>query len=75
MVTNGDNGTIGANCANDDQFEKIMIHWSYKGCNGDNLVRMTTKVSMSTMVSMATMVTTISMMIVETSAPMATKTI
>ena len=42
MVTNGDNCTIGANGANDDPFETMMIHWSYNrsngdnGCNGDN---------------------------------------
>ena len=36
MVTNGDNGTIGANEANDDPLETMMIHWSYKGSNGDN---------------------------------------
>ena len=36
MVTNGDNGTIGANGANDDPFETMMIHWSYNGFNGDN---------------------------------------
>ena len=35
-VTNGDNGTIGANEANDDPFETIMIHWSYNGSNDDN---------------------------------------
>ena len=34
MVTNGDNGTIGANRANDDPFETMMIHWSYNGSNG-----------------------------------------
>jgi hypothetical protein len=26
MVTNGDNGNIGANGANDDPFETMMIH-------------------------------------------------
>jgi hypothetical protein len=26
MVTNGDNGTIGANGANDHPFETMMIH-------------------------------------------------
>ena len=36
MVTNGDNGTIGANGANDDPFETMMIHWSYNGSNGSN---------------------------------------
>ena len=36
MVTNGDNGAIGANRANDDPFETMMIHWSYNGDNGDN---------------------------------------
>ena len=36
MVTNGDNGTIGANGSNDDPFETMMIHWSYNGSNGDN---------------------------------------
>ena len=36
MVTNGDNGTIDANGANDDPFETMMIHWSYYGSNGDN---------------------------------------
>ena len=36
MVSNGDNGTIGANEANDDPFETIMIHWSYNGFNDDN---------------------------------------
>ena len=36
MVTNGDNGTIGANEANDDPFETMMIYWSYNGSNGDN---------------------------------------
>jgi hypothetical protein len=36
MVTNGDNGTIGANGTNDDPFETMMIHWSYNGPNGDN---------------------------------------
>jgi hypothetical protein len=35
-VTNGDNGTIGANGANDDPFETMMIHWSYNCSNGDN---------------------------------------
>ena len=37
MVTNGDNGTIGAKGANDDPFETMMIHWSYNGANGDNV--------------------------------------
>ena len=36
MVTNGDNGTIGATGANDDPFETMMIHWSYNGFNDDN---------------------------------------
>ena len=36
MVTNGDNGTIGANGASDDPFETMMIHWSYNGDNGNN---------------------------------------
>ena len=36
MVTNGDNGTIGANEANDDPFEMMMIYWSYNGSNSDN---------------------------------------
>jgi hypothetical protein len=36
MMTNGDNGTIGANGANDDPFETMMIHWSYNGSNGEN---------------------------------------
>ena len=36
MVTNCDNGTIGANGANDDPFETMVIHWSYNGSNGDN---------------------------------------
>ena len=36
MVTNCDNGTIGANGANDDPFETMMIHWSYNGFNDDN---------------------------------------
>ena len=36
MVTNGDNGTIGANEANDDPFETMMNHWSYNSSNGDN---------------------------------------
>jgi hypothetical protein len=36
MVTNGDNGIIGANGANDDPFETMMIHWSYNGSNGDH---------------------------------------
>ena len=36
MVTNGDNGTIGANGSNDDPFETLMIHWSYNGSNGSN---------------------------------------
>ena len=36
MATNGDNGTIGANGANDDPFETMMIHWSYNGSNSDN---------------------------------------
>ena len=34
--TNGDNGTIGANGANDDPFETIMVHWSYSGSNDNN---------------------------------------
>ena len=33
MVTNGDNGAIGAN---DDPFETMMIHWWYNGPDGDN---------------------------------------
>ena len=36
MVTNGDNGPIGANGANDDPSETMMIHWSYNVSNGDN---------------------------------------
>ena len=36
MVTNGDNGTIGANGANNDPFETMMIYWSYNGSNGDD---------------------------------------
>ena len=36
MVTNGDNGTIGANGGNDDPFETMMIQWSCNGSNGDN---------------------------------------
>ena len=36
MVTNGDDGTIGANGADDDPFETMMIHWSYNGSNDDN---------------------------------------
>ena len=36
MVTNGNNGTIGANGANDNPFETMMIHWSYNGSNGDD---------------------------------------
>ena len=35
-VTNGNNGFIGANGANDDPFETMMIHWSYNGPDGDN---------------------------------------
>ena len=35
-MTNCDNGTIGANEANDDPFETMMIHWSYNGYNGSN---------------------------------------
>ena len=36
MVTNGDYGTIGANEANNDPFETMMIHWWYNGSNDDN---------------------------------------
>ena len=36
MVTNGDKGTIGANGANDDPSETMMIHWFYNVSNGDN---------------------------------------
>ena len=36
MTTNGDNGTVDANGANDDPFETMMIHWSFNGSNGDN---------------------------------------
>ena len=28
--------TNGANGANDDAFQTMMIHWSYNGSNGDN---------------------------------------
>ena len=31
MVTNGDNGTIGANGASDDPFETMMIHSELEG--------------------------------------------
>ena len=36
MLTNGDNGTIGANGANDNPFETMMIHRSYNGSNSDS---------------------------------------
>ena len=36
MVTNGDNGDIGANGDKDDPFETMVIHWWYNGPNGDN---------------------------------------
>ena len=74
MVTNGDNGTIGANGSNDDPFETMMIHWSYNGSNDDNGFNGDNG-SIDDNGSKATMVPTISMVIVATLAPMATMTI
>ena len=36
MVSNDDNGSIGANGADDDPFETMMINLSYNGSNGNN---------------------------------------
>ena len=36
MVTNGESGNIGADGANDDRLETMMIQRSYNGGNADN---------------------------------------
>ena len=36
---NGDSGNIGTNDANDDPFQKMMIHWLCNGTIGDNNTR------------------------------------
>ena len=74
IVTNGYNGTIGANGANVDPFETMMIQIGQIVVPIVTMVPMATMVSITTMVPMATLVKTIPMVIVATLAPMATMT-
>ena len=55
MVTNGDNGTIGDNGANDDLFETMMIHWSYN-CSNGVIVAIETIVTIGVIVAIGTIV-------------------